>query len=90
MATLQETISGAKGPYFIDGVGTHTRTFNSIQINEADSTIAELYYADAPLTNVVSSMNLTSKALGAGMILLSAAGRDFSSIKLSAGSALLH
>lgn len=91
MATLQETISGAKGARYVSGTTTYTRQFNTIQMNEA-TVIAELYYSDAPLVNVAASgyMNLAGNSLAAGVILISESGRDFSSIKLTSGSVVLH
>ena len=91
MATLQETVSGSKGARYVSGTTTYTRQFNSIQMNEA-TVIAELYYADAPAVNVAASgyMNLAANSLAVGIILLSEAGRDFSSIKLTSGSVIIH
>jgi hypothetical protein len=91
MATLQETVSGAKGARFVSGTSTYTRQFNSIQMNEA-TVIAELYYSDAPLVNVAASgyMNLAGNSIAVGVVLLAESGRDFSSIKLTSGSVVLH
>ena len=91
MATLNETISGAKGGYLVTGTSVKTRAFNSIQMN-GDTVIAELYYGDAPLVNVAASgyMNLAANSIASGLIILSEAGRNFSSIKLTSGSALIH
>jgi hypothetical protein len=60
-------------------------------MNEA-TVIAELYYSDAPAVNVAASgyMNLAGNSIAVGVVLLAESGRDFSSIKLTSGSVVLH
>jgi hypothetical protein len=91
MSTLLETTSGARGGLYIGGTTLITRPFNSIQIN-ADAVIEELYYSDEPATNqaLAANMNLAANTLTAGIVLLSKSGRDFSSIKLTSGSVIVH
>jgi hypothetical protein len=93
MATLQETISGAKGGYLVTGTNAKTRAFNSIQMN-GDTVISELYYADDTLfaTNIAGSsyLNLAGNSMASGMIILCEAGKDFGKIKLTSGSVLIH
>jgi len=93
MATGLETISGAKGAKLITGTTAVTRVFNSIQMN-GDTVIAELYYDEDTTfaTNVAASgyMNLAGNSIASGLIILAEAGKNFSKIKLTSGSVLIH